>query len=127
MCIVVYARHKFRRLIGARVGTGLLVELWTCRMILLWSTPGSLDGVRIFYRRIGCLPRKAVLYFRREGRSVLLRAERALCVSINCNNPARSQHFELEVCIMRYRIEFGECGSSEQCMIATTEGDDVED
>ena len=28
---------------------------------------------------------------------------------------------------MRYRIESGKCGSSEQCMIATVEGDDVED
>ena len=28
---------------------------------------------------------------------------------------------------MRYRIESSECGSSEQGMIATAEGDDVED
>ena len=62
-----------------------------------------------------------------EGRIVLLRAERALCVSINCNDPLRSCHLELEVCIMQYRIESGECGSSEQCMIATIEGDDIED
>ena len=39
----------------------------------------------------------------------------------------RGPGIELEVCIMRYRIEFGECGSSEQCMIATAEGDDIED
>ena len=126
-CVVVYTRHKFRRLTGTRPEAGLLVELWTCRMILLWSTPDSLDGIRVIYRRVGCLPKKAVLYFRCEGRSVLLRAKRALCVSINCNNPTRSRHFELEVCIMRYRIEFGECGLFEQCMTATAEGDDVED
>ena len=28
---------------------------------------------------------------------------------------------------MWYRIESGECGSSEQCVIATTEGDNIED
>ena len=58
---------------------------------------------------------------------MLLCSERALCVSIDCNNSARSWHLELEVCIMRYRIESGKCGSSEQCVIATAEGDDVED
>ena len=53
--------------------------------------------------------------------------EGALYVSIDCYNPARSWHFELETGIMRYHIESSECGSSEQCMIATAEGDDVED
>ena len=123
----MYARHKFRRLTGTRAEAEFLTELWTCRMILLRGAPDSLDGARVLYRRIGCLPKKAILYFRREGRSVLLRAKRALCVSINCNNPAKSRHFELEVCIMRYRIESGKCGSSEQCVIATAEGDDIED
>ena len=28
---------------------------------------------------------------------------------------------------MQYRIESGECGSSEQCVIATAEGDNIED
>ena len=67
------------------------------------------------------------MYFCYEGRSVLLHTERALCVSINCYNPVRSWHFQLEVCIMRYRIEFGKCGSSEECVIATSEGDDIKD
>ena len=58
---------------------------------------------------------------------MLVHTERALCVSINYYNPARSWHFELEVCLMRYRIESGECGSSEQCVVATAEGDDIED
>ena len=62
-----------------------------------------------------------------EGRGVLLCSERALCVSIDCNNSARSWHLELEVCIMWYRIESSECGSSEQCMVTTTERDDIED
>ena len=65
--------------------------------------------------------------FRCEGRSVLLRSERALYVSINCNDPLRSWHLELEVCIMRYRIESRKCGSPEQCMITTTERNYIED
>ena len=105
----------------------MLGDLWTCWMILLQGTPDSLDGVWVLYHRIGGLPKKAALYFCREGRSVLLRMERALCVSINCYNPARSWHFELEVCIMWYRIESGKCGLFEQRMIATAEGDDIED
>ena len=48
-------------------------------------------------------------------------------ISINSDDPARSWHLELEVCIMWYRIESSECGSSEQCMVATAERDDVED
>ena len=58
---------------------------------------------------------------------MLLCMEGALCVSIDCYNPTRSWHFELEVCIMRYRIESGKCGSPEQCVIATAEWDDIED
>ena len=65
--------------------------------------------------------------FRYEGRSVLLRLERALCVSINCNDPMRSWHLELEVCIMWYHIESRKCGSLEQCMITTAEWDYIED
>ena len=53
---------------------------------------------------------------------MLLHAERALCVSIDCDDPPRSWHLELEVCIMRYRIESRKCGSPEQCMIAAAEG-----
>ena len=65
--------------------------------------------------------------FRYEGRSVLLRSERALCVSVNCNDPLRSWHLELEVCIMRYRIESRKCGSPEQSMITTAERDYIKD
>ena len=62
-----------------------------------------------------------------EGRGVLLCSERALCVSIDCNNSARSWHLELKVCIMRYRIESSECGSPEQHVITTMEWDYIED
>ena len=123
----MYARRKFRRLTGTRTEAELLGELWTCLAILLQGTPDSLEGVRGLYRRIGGLPQKAALHFCCKGSGVLLRTERAFCVSINCYNPARSWHFELEVCIMWYRVESGECGSSEQCVIATAEGDDIED
>ena len=83
----MYARHKFRCLVGTRTKAELLVGLWACRTILLQGTPDSLDGVQGLYRRIGGLPKKATLYFYCEGRSVLLRTERVLCVSINCYNP----------------------------------------
>ena len=62
-----------------------------------------------------------------EGRSVLLCSERALCVSINCNNSARSWHLDLVVCIMQYRIESRKCGSPEQRVITTVERDYIED
>ena len=62
-----------------------------------------------------------------EGRGVLLRLERVLCVSIDHNNPARSWHLGLEVGIMRYRIESRKCGSPEKCMITTAERDYIED
>ena len=58
---------------------------------------------------------------------MLLRAERALCVSIDCDDPPRSWHLELEICIVWYRIESGKCGSPEQCMLATAERDYIED
>ena len=108
----MYARHKFRHLTGTRTEAGLLGELWTCWAILLQGTPDSLEGVRGLYRGIGGLPQEAALYFCCEGRSVLLRTERALCVSIDCYNPARSWHLELEVCVVRHRVELSECSSS---------------
>ena len=77
--------------------------------------------------RIGGLPKKAALYFCCEGRSVLLHMEGELCISIDCYNPARSGHLELEVSIVRHRIESSECGSSEQCVVTTAERDDIED
>ena len=122
----MYARHKCR-LNGAGAEAGLLIVLLACLTVQLQGTPDSLDGVRGCCRRIGGLPEKAALYFCREGRSVLFCTERAVCVSIDYYNPARSWHLELEVCIVWYRIESSECGSSKQCMIATTERDDIKD
>ena len=70
---------------------------------------------------------EAALYFCCKGRGVLLGREEAFRVSIDCYNTAGSGHLELEVIIVRYRIESGKWGSSEQCVIATAEGDDIED
>ena len=67
------------------------------------------------------------MYFRYEGCSILFCTERVVHVSIDCYDPARSWHLDLEVCIVWYRIESSECGSSEQCVVATAERDDVED
>ena len=67
------------------------------------------------------------MYFCRQGHHVLLRSERAFSVSIYRNDSARTWHLELEICVVRYRIEFCECGSSEQGVIATAEWDYVED
>ena len=58
---------------------------------------------------------------------MLLRMEGAFGVSVDRNYSLRAWHFELKVCIVRYRIKLGECGSSEQCVITTAEWDYVED
>ena len=122
----MYAWHECC-LNGTGAEAGLLVALLACLAILLQGTPDSLDGVRGCCRRIGGWPEKAALYFRHEGCSTLFCMERAVHVSVDCYDPARSWHLELEVCIVWYRIESSECGSSKQCMIATTERHDVED
>ena len=107
----MYAWHKCL-LSGAIAEAGLLIELWARLTILLRGAPDSLDGAWGYCCRIGCLSKKAALYFRREGCSVLFRMEGAVCLSIDCYNPAGSWHFELEVCIVQYRIESSERGSS---------------
>ena len=86
-----------------------------------------LDGVRSFSGRTGELPAEAALYFRCKGRRVLLRSEGAFGVSIDRNYSSRAWHLEIKVCVMRYRIELSECGSSEQCVITTAKRDYVED
>ena len=93
----------------------------------MWVTPGVLDGVQSFNGRTGELPREAALYFRCKGHRVLLRSERAFGVSIDRNYSSRAWHLELKVCVVRYRIEPGKCGSPEQCVITTAERDYVED
>ena len=96
-------------------------------MILLWGALDSLDGAQSCCRRIGGLSEEAALYFRRKGCSMLFCTERAVHISVDCYDPTWSWHLELKVCIVWYHIESGECGSSEQCVVAAAEGDDIED
>ena len=58
---------------------------------------------------------------------MFLRSEGAFSVSVNRDDSSRAWHLELEVCIMRHRVELCERGSSEQSVIATAERDYVED
>ena len=58
---------------------------------------------------------------------MLLCTEGTFRVSIYCNDAAWTGHLELEISIVWHRIEFCECGSSEQCVVAAAEGDDIED
>ena len=58
---------------------------------------------------------------------MLLYTEGAFGVSIDCYDAAWTGHLELEISIVSHRIQMSECGSSEQCMIATAERDDIED
>ena len=96
-------------------------------MVLLQSSADLLDGVRGLCCRIEVLPKKAILYFCGKGRGVLLGTEGALCISIDCYNTARSGHLELKVGIVRHRIEMSKRGLSEQCVITTTVGGDIEE
>ena len=58
---------------------------------------------------------------------MLFGTEGASRVSVDCYDTAWPGHLELEISIVWHRIESSECGSSEQCVIATAEGDDIED
>ena len=58
---------------------------------------------------------------------MLLGTEGAFRISIDFYGATWSGHLELEIGIVRYRIESSKCGSSKQCVIATAKGDDVED
>ena len=58
---------------------------------------------------------------------MLLHSDKAFGVSIDRDDASRAWHLELEVCIVRHRIELGKCVSLEQCVMATAERDYVED
>ena len=123
----MYARYWFRYVAKAGVGAALLRLLRVCQAVLLWVTPGALGSVWIFNGRTGELSKKATLYFRYESRRVLLHTEGAFGVSVDRDHSSRAWHLELEICIVRHRIELFECGSSEQGVIAAAERDYVED
>ena len=123
----MYARYWFRYVVKAGVRAALLRLLRVCQAVLLWVTPGVLGSVWLFNGRTGELPEKATLYLRCESRHMLLRLERAFGVSIDRNDSSRAWHLELEVCVVRHRIELCKCGSSEQGVIATAKRDYIED
>ena len=58
---------------------------------------------------------------------MLFSTEGALHISIDCDNAMWSGHFKLQISIVRECIKAGESSSFEQCVITTSEGDDVED
>ena len=58
---------------------------------------------------------------------MLLYTEGVLRVSVDRYDAAWTEHLELKISIVRYRIESSKCGSSKQCVIAAAKGDDIED
>ena len=58
---------------------------------------------------------------------MLFCTEGAFCISVDRYDAARTGHLELEISIVWYCIESRERSLSEQCVIATAEGDDIED
>ena len=54
--VIMYVWYWFRNLARAGVGAELLCLLGTCQTVLLWVTPGMLDGVRTFNSQTGELP-----------------------------------------------------------------------
>ena len=58
---------------------------------------------------------------------MFLCSERAFSVSVDRDDSSRAWHLELEVCVVRHRVELCKRGTSEQGMIAAAERDYVED
>ena len=58
---------------------------------------------------------------------MFLRSEGAFSVSVDRDDSSRAWHLELEVCIVRHRVELCKRGPSKQSMIAAAERDYVED
>ena len=123
----MYARYWFRYVAKVGVGAALLRFLRACQVVLLWITPGALGSVWLFNGRTGELPEKATLYLCCESRHMFLRTKGAFGVPVDRNYSSRAWHLELEICIVRHRIELCKCSSSEQGVIATTKLDYIED
>ena len=106
---------------------GLLIERLTSWVVALRCSPDSFNSDRGLGRRRSIWIDKAALYFRCQGRGVFLCMEGALHVSFNYYYTAWNGHLELEISIVWHRIESSKRGSSKQCVIATAEGDNIED
>ena len=123
----MYTWYEPRHLVGTETEAELLVELLTSRAVLQQNSPDSFASVRELGLRIKVLLDKAALYFCYQGRGVLLSTERVLRVSVDCYDTAWSGHLDFEISIVGHYIESSKCSSSEKCVIATAEGDDIED
>ena len=123
----MYAQHEFHRCTGTGTGAELLGELLTSRAVLLQCSPGPLNDVRGLGSRSMVLLEKAALYFCCYGGGVLLCSEGAFRIAIDCYGAAWTGHLELEISIVWHCVESSKRGSSEQCVIAAAEGDDIED
>ena len=58
---------------------------------------------------------------------MLLCLEGVFRVSVDCYDATWTGHLELKIRIVWHRVESSKRGSSEQCMVAAAEGDDIED
>ena len=58
---------------------------------------------------------------------MFLCAERTFSVSVDRDDSSRAWHLELEVCVVRHRVELCKRGTSEQGMIAAAERNYVKD
>ena len=123
----MYVRHERCRFIVTGAEAKLLGKLLTSWIVLLQSSSDSFDSVQEPGRRIEVLLEKAALCFFCESSGVLLGTEGAFCVPIDCYDTAWSGHLELEISIVRHRIESSKHGSSEQCVIAAAKRDDIKD
>ena len=58
---------------------------------------------------------------------MLLGAEGAFHVPIDCYDTAWARHLELKISIVWHRVEARKCGSSKQCVIGAAKGNDIQD
>ena len=58
---------------------------------------------------------------------MLLCLEGAFRIAIDCYDAAWTGHLELEISIVWHYVKSSKRGSSEQCVVAAAEGDDIED
>ena len=121
----MYARYKRRFLVGIGTEAEFLCKLVRSWTVLLQCSLDLFDIVQELGHRIKVLPKKAALCFCCKGSGVLLSTEGAFHVSIDCYDTTWTGHLELEISVVWHHIESSKCGSSEQCVIATTEADDI--
>ena len=58
---------------------------------------------------------------------MFLHSEGAFRVSVDRDDSSRAWHLELEVCVVRHRVELCKHGPSEQSVIAAAERDYIKD